>query len=92
MPIGRIVSLDPDLWGSILDFRPAHVIREGCCCEEGEGAPYLLAWRTETEFLLRELTDEEARLLQSLCLANQGELRPHQTTDVAPASTQLGLF
>ena len=92
LPIGRIVSVGPDLWGSILDIRPAHVVGEGCCCEEGEGAPYLLAWRTESKCVLRELTDEESRSLQSLCLNSRADDMPRQVPEAAPVATQLDLF
>ena len=35
IPAGRLVSVGADLWSAMLDIRPAHVIGEGCCCEEG---------------------------------------------------------
>ena len=94
MPVGRVVSVDADTWSSVLDIRPAHVIDEGCCCEEGEGAPFLLAWQCRDEFLLRELTDEEARRLQQLCLACQVEQADQSAQRVSstPAETQRDLF
>ncbi|HEV2971090.1 MAG TPA: hypothetical protein VGY55_14045 [Pirellulales bacterium] len=94
IPAGRLVSVDADLWSAVLDIRPAHVIREGCCCEEGIGAPYLLAWRIGDEFLLRELTDDEARKLQELCLDTQSEEATGQERQVcrANAEAQIGLF
>ena len=94
IPAGRLVSVGSDLWSAVLDIRPAHVIGEGCCCEEGIGEPYLLAWRNGDEFMLRELTDEEARKLQELCLACQAEEAARQERQVcrATAEAQLGLF
>jgi hypothetical protein len=94
IPAGRLVSVGADLWDAVLDIRPAHVIGEGCCCEEGIGAPYLLAWRDGDEFLLRELTDDEARKLQELCLACQAEATDRHEHQVfrTTAEAQLGLF
>lgn len=91
MPTGRVVPVDAQLWTDVLDIRPAHVVGEGCCCEEGEGGPYLLAWHCGEEFLLRELSDEEARQLQELCLAAQDE-QTQQQPSAPSAATQLGLF
>ena len=54
MPTGRIIDVDADLWQSVLDIRPAHVVGNSCCCEAGEAAQYLVAWQTDREFLLRE--------------------------------------
>jgi len=70
------------------------VIDEECCCEEGETAPYLLAWYYGEEYFLRELTDAEARRLQELCLACQAEqaAKMQQPVCEMPAETQLGLF
>src|SRR5205085_3522991 len=73
IPAGRVFSVSADLWEAVLSVRPAHVIGAGCDCEEDMGEPYLLAWQTETEFLLRELIDEEARKLQGLCLVCQAD-------------------
>ena len=94
IPAGRMVSVDADLWSAVLDIRPAHVVGEGCCCEEGIGAPYLLAWKSGDEFLLRELTEEQACKLQELCLACQAvETARHDPDDFnLPAQAQLGLF
>jgi hypothetical protein len=93
-PAGRLVPVDADLWAAVLDVRPAHVIGEGCECEEGIGAPYLLAWRDSDEFLLRELTEEEARTLQALCLAVQAgnSARQERAAVESQAEAQLGLF
>ena len=73
IPAGRLVSGGADLWSAVLGIRSADVIGEGCCCEEGVVQPYLLTWRIGDEFILRELTDNEARKLQELCLANRAE-------------------
>ena len=56
--------------------------------------PDLLAWRDGDEFLLRELTDDEALKLQQLCLACQAEEAARQESQVCPATAeaQLGLF
>ena len=95
IPAGRMVAVDADMWSAVLDIRPAHVVGEGCCCEEGVGAPYLLAWRSGDEFLLRELSDEEARKLQELCLACQ-DGREHLSFSDGQShfqsQIQLGLF
>jgi hypothetical protein len=94
IPEGRIFSVDADLWTSILDVRPAHVVGDSCCCEAGEGTPFLLAWQTEREFLLRELTYEEARRLQEFCLACQAERADAaiQEAQLLSTQSQLGLF
>ncbi len=100
IPCGRIFSMSPEIWEAILDVRPAHVIGgEGCddCEADGDhswGAPYLLAWRTEREFLLRELADEEAGQLQTLCIECQAETaRPAvQQGKDTPLESQLDLF
>ncbi len=94
IPAGRLVSVGADLWSAVLDIRPAHVIGEGCCCEKEIGEPFLLAWRSGDEFMLRELTDGEARKLQELCLASQAEKAARRDRQVyrATAETQLGLF
>jgi hypothetical protein len=94
IPAGRLVSVGADLWSAVLDIRPAHVIGEGCCCEEGVGEPYLLAWRSGDEVMLRELTDGEARKLQVLCLACQAEeaARHENQACQATVESQLGLF
>ena len=94
IPAGRLVSVGADLWSAVLDIRPTHVIGEGCCCEEGIGEPYLLAWHSGDEFLLRELTDQEARKLQKLCLASQAEKPGRQDRQACrgTAEAQLGLF
>ncbi len=94
IPVGRVFSVSSDMWQAILDVRPAHVIGTGCDCEPEMGEPYLLAWRTETECLLRELADEEARRLQELCLEWQAEAAAKQVqpTGNAGAPSQRGLF
>lgn len=94
IPAGRLVSVSDDLWRTVLEFRPVHVIGDGCCCEEGIGAPYLLAWQSGDEFLIRELADEEALKLQELCLAAQAEESPQRALAPAAATdqAQLGLF
>ncbi len=94
IPVGKIISVDADMWSSVLDIRPAHIIGEGCCCEAGIGAPYLLAWQSGEEFLLRELTDEQAYRLQELCLADQAEHTEAAKKRLyeVPAATQQGLF
>lgn len=75
LPEGQVIAVAADLWDGILQIRHAHVIGEGCCCEEGIGAPYLLAWLGPKgeECFLRELAEEEAVALQRLCLAAQAE-------------------
>lgn len=73
LPVGRVFSISADMWDAILSMRPVHVVSEGCDCEEDTGAPFLLAWRTETEYLIRELSDEEAHRIQELCLTAQAE-------------------
>lgn len=94
LPTGCIVEVDEELWASVLDMRPAHVVRMGCCCQEGVGAPYLLAWEAENGYFLRELTESEAVTLQRACLAVQDEATaaaaPNAPAD--PATTQLGLW
>ena len=94
IPEGRIFSVDADLWTSILDVRPAHVVGGSRCCEAGEGTPFLLAWQTEREFLLRELTYEEARRLKEFCLACKTERADAaiQEARLVAAQSQLGLF
>jgi hypothetical protein len=94
IPAGRLVSVGTDLWSAVLDIRPAHVIGEGCYCEKGIGEPFLLAWRSGDEFMLRELNDGEALKLQELCLANQAEEAAPQESQVrrATGEAQLGLF
>ena len=94
LPTGCIVEVDEELWASVIDMRPAHVVRMGCYCEEGIGAPYLLAWEAENGYFLRELTEAEAIALQQACLAAQDEAKkaaaPIAPTE--PATTQLGLW
>jgi hypothetical protein len=94
IPEGRIFSVDADLWTSVLDVRPAHVVGDSCCCEAGEGTPFLLAWQTEREFLLRELNYDDARRLQEFCLACQAEQADAaiQEARLVSAESQLGLF
>lgn len=94
IPVGLLFSVDRSLWDAVLDFRPAHVVGDSCQCEADTGAPYLLAKRTETEFLLRELTEEEARRLQELCLQWQAEKAEQaiQNEKEAQLPSQLGLF
>jgi hypothetical protein len=94
IPVGRVFSVSSDMWQAIVDVRPAHVIDTGCDCEPEMGQPYLMAWRTESECLLRELDDEEARRLQELCLEWQAEeaAKPVQQTSDTPAPSQRGLF
>lgn len=94
LPTGRIVQVDEELWAWVLDLRPAHVVRMGCCCEEGIGAPYLLAWEADGECFLRELTEREALDLQQACLAAQREVaQPTRSNGSSePATTQLGLW
>jgi hypothetical protein len=93
-PTGRIISVSSDIYESLLDIRPAHVVDDSCCCEAGEAAPYLLVWHTDREFLLRELTDEEAEKLQEFCLACQAERANAaiQEARLTPSQSQLGLF
>ncbi len=44
LPMGKAIAVDEALWSSVLELRPAHVVGlQDCACEEGEGAPYLLA-------------------------------------------------
>ncbi len=100
IPCGRIFSVSPDIWEAMLDVRPAHVIGgEGCddceaAVENSWGGPYLLAWRTDREYLIRELVDEEACQLQTLCLECQAETaRPAvQQGKDTPLESQLDLF
>lgn len=89
--------MDADMGSIVLDHRPAHIVGEGCYCKAGVGAPYLLAWQRGDEFLLRELSDEEAYRLQELCLAYQAEYIerlkqriPNEPTE--PVAKQQGLF
>jgi hypothetical protein len=93
LPTGRIVQVDEELWNDVLECRPAHVVQFGCCCEEGIGAPYLLAWQSEAGFFLRELTDKEALELQRICLDAQRETvpAPSPTANDSP-QTQLGFW
>ncbi len=94
MPTNRVISVSGEIYESVLNIRPAHVVGDNCCCEAGEGAPYLLAWQTEREFLLRELSDDDARRLQEFCLACQAEKADaaiHEES-LATAQSQLGLF
>ena len=94
MPTGRIISVSRDIFESVLDTRPAHVVGDNCCCEAGMGMPFLLAWQTEREFLLRELNYEEARQLRKFCLASQAERADAaiQEARLVAAQSQLGLF
>lgn len=93
LPVGRVFSICADLWDAFVNIRPSHVVGAGCDCEEGVGAPYLLAWQSETEFLVRELGDEEALRLQELCLAAQAEHADKATRQVeVNFQSQLGLF
>lgn len=93
LPVGRVFSVCADMWDAFVNIRPSHVVNAGCDCEEGVGAPYLVAWQSENEFLVRELDDEEALRLQELCLAAQAEQADkvaHQAE--ASVQSQLGLF
>lgn len=73
MPWGHVIPVNSETWHNLLNIRFAHVIGEGCCCEDAMGWPYLLAWQSGAEFLLRELTIEEADRLRELCRAHQME-------------------
>lgn len=75
LPVGQIIQMDGQMWEDALGIRPAHVVDEGCCCEDGIGAPYLLAWEKEGEYFLRELSEDESVRLQTLCLAAVEEVR-----------------
>ena len=93
LPVGRVFSVCADLWDTFVNIRPSHVVGGGCDCEEGVGAPYLLAWQSETEFLVRELGDEEALRLQELCLAAQAEHADKVARQAeVNVQSQLGLF
>lgn len=98
LPEGQVIPVDVDTWNSLLDIRPAHVVGEGCCCEEGVGAPYLLAWASPAGhgLYLRELTEKEAVQLQALCLAAQAETQAiaeaKQAAFSSAATTQRDLF
>jgi hypothetical protein len=93
LPVGRVFSVCADLWDAFVNIRPSHVVGAGCDCEEGVGAPYLLAWQSETEFLVRELGDAEALRLQELCLAVQAEHADKATRQAeVNVQSQLGLF
>jgi hypothetical protein len=91
LPTGEVIRVDEETWSAVLDFRPAHVVDMGCCCEDGIGAPYLLAWQNGDGCFLRELTEEEAIELQTACLAAQSEAQAlHESSHVEPM--QLGLW
>jgi hypothetical protein len=94
LPDGRIFSVDADLWTRVRDIRPAHVVGDNCCCQAQGGTPFLLAWQNEGEFLLRDLTYEEARPLKDLCLASQAERAEAaiQEARLVSLQSQLGLF
>lgn len=92
LPTGCVVQVDEELWTDVLDLRPAHVVQIGCCCEEGVGAPYLLAWQSDNGFFLRELTDDEALELQRACLDSQREQESAPTTAPTTPHTQLGFW
>ncbi len=93
LPVGRVFSVCADLWDAFVNVRPSHVVGLGCDCEEGVGAPYLLTWQSESEFLVRELSDVEAIRLQELCLAAQAEYTNQATPQAAAnVQSQLGLF
>lgn len=93
LPVGRVFSVCADLWDAFVNIRPSHVVGAGCDCEEGVGAPYLVAWQSETEFLVRELCDEESLRLQELCLAAQAEQADKVARQAeANVQSQLGLF
>lgn len=86
---GCIIEVDQEIWNWFVEYRPAHVVNGGCCCEAGFASPYLLAWQTEEGNFVRELTDGEAVELQQACLtahclANAGE--------TGPTAMQLGLW
>jgi hypothetical protein len=91
LPAGKVIPVSEDLWEAVLDVRPAHVVGRGCCCEEGIGAPYLLAWQNEEGCLLRELSDEEAYELQRACLDAQAEEASRHNPQLA-CETQMGLW
>jgi len=96
MPIGRIISVDAQMWSDALDIRPVHVVGDGCCCEDGVGAPYLLAWEAKGEFFLRELTEDESVRLQMLCLQaldeSERERENLEREKERAQAKQLGLF
>ncbi len=94
IPEGRLVSVDADLWAAVLDVRPAHVVGEGCDCEEDMGPPYLLAWRDGDKFLLRELTRDEAYEIQHLCMRARfaADVLEQQPRSNSSAAGQIRLF
>lgn len=90
-PVGAVIAVDEDSWLVVLELRPAHVVGHDCCCEDGIGAPYLLAWRREAGCFLRELSDDEAVDLQRACLAAQAEREAQRPAALTP-QTQLDLW
>ncbi len=90
-PVGNVIGVDEDMWLAVLELRPAHVVGQGCCCEEGIGAPYLLAWCHEDGCFLRELGEEEAVELQRACLAAQAKWETQRSESAIP-QTQLDLW
>jgi len=90
LPTGCVIQVDEDLWVSVLDVRPAHLVAQGCWCEAGTAAPYLMAWQTDDRFFLRELTEGESIELQQACLASQQ--RSAKAAEPEPLALQLGLW
>lgn len=90
-PVGTVVLADEDLWLAMLELRPAHVLEYDCCCEDGIGAPYLLAWQRDDGCFLRELSESEAIDLQRACLAAQAEREAQRPAAPSP-QTQLDLW
>lgn len=91
LPVGKVIPVNEELWEAVLDLRPAHVVGRGCCCEEGIGAPYLLAWQYDEGCFLRELSDEESYELQRTCLDARAEQDSRQNAQQV-SETQLGLL
>lgn len=91
LPVGQIILVEEAIWSWALDLRPAHVVDMGCCCQEGIGAPYLLAWQNEHGCFLRELSDDESYALQEACLAAQRESADARKV-TSDSQSQLGLW
>lgn len=94
LPTGFVVPVDEEIWADVVDLRPSHVVRMGCCCGEESGTPELLAWESGSSYFLREMTEQEAGELQAACLAQQraAAVACSQKPAVETEATQLGLW
>lgn len=94
IPPGLVFSVSESVWNDVIGICLVHIVGAECHCTDTEGEPYVLAWQTDKEFLVRGLTDVEARGLQALCLdrAEQAKYMRESVPDHSSEATQLGLF